>query len=98
MGFVRKDRKGHAINSRLAARWSVLSENMFSVTTMTSTWNFATMTSGPANCIATISGAFLFSSDAESVRSEHVEDADPENEDDCVGGSILKIANAAALL
>ena len=94
--LVRKDRKGHAINSRVAARWRVFSVNVFAVTTMISTWKFETMISGPANCMVPISGALVFSGDEESARSQHVEDSDPEKDDDCFGGSIMQIANAAA--
>lgn len=65
---------------------------------MTSTWNFETVMSGPANCIVTVSGALVFSGGVEDVRSQHVEDSDPEKDDNCFGGTILQSANAAAQL
>ena len=70
--LVRKDKNGHAINSRVAARWRLLSENTFSVTTMVSTWNFETMRSGPANCILSGFGVLVFSRDVEDAESQQV--------------------------
>jgi hypothetical protein len=98
MMLVRKDRNGHAISSRVAARWMVLSANTFSVTTITSTWNFETIRSGPANCISTGCGWGVFSDSFEDVESQHVEDAEPEVDEGGFGGSILLIANVDIML
>lgn len=87
--LVRKDSNGHAINSRAAARWRVLSVNTFSVTTMTSTWNFETIMSGPASCMATGSSERASSDDVGDVIPQHGKDADGKEDENRFGGSIL---------
>ena len=87
--LVRKDKSGHAINSRVAARWSVLSVNTFSVTTMISTWNFETMMSGPASCMVTGFRERVSSDDVEDAIPQHAKEADRKEDENCFGGSIL---------